>query len=60
MKKNPIMPSTDAKTQKDRHIRPENKDNLVAFICKMFLFISFVFPHLCISKIANNNLLLLS
>jgi hypothetical protein len=28
MKKNSIMPSTDAKTQKDRHIRPENKDNL--------------------------------
>jgi hypothetical protein len=27
MKKNPITPS-DAKTQKDRHIRPENKDNL--------------------------------
>ncbi|THU40794.1 hypothetical protein FAM09_01390 [Niastella caeni] len=28
MKKNPTMPSTDAKTQKDRHMRPENKDNL--------------------------------
>ena len=28
MKKNPVMPSTEAKTQKDRHIRPENKDNL--------------------------------
>ena len=28
MKKNAVMPSTNAKTQKDRHIRPENKDNL--------------------------------
>ena len=28
MKKNTAMPSPDAKTQKDRHIRPENKDNL--------------------------------
>jgi hypothetical protein len=28
MKKNSIMPSSNAKTQKDRHIRPENKDNL--------------------------------
>jgi len=28
MKKNTAMPSSDAKTQKDRHIRPENKDNL--------------------------------
>jgi hypothetical protein len=28
MKKNVITPSTDAKTQKDRHMRPENKDNL--------------------------------
>jgi len=28
MKKDPVMPSTEAKTQKDRHIRPENKDNL--------------------------------
>jgi hypothetical protein len=28
MKKNSVMPSTNAKTQKDRHMRPENKDNL--------------------------------
>jgi hypothetical protein len=28
MKKNPVIPSPGAKTQKDRHIRPENKDNL--------------------------------
>lgn len=28
MKKNSMMPSSNAKTQKDRHIRPENKDNL--------------------------------
>jgi hypothetical protein len=28
MKKNTAMPSTDAKTQKDRNMRPENKDNL--------------------------------
>lgn len=28
MKKNENRPSTDAKTQKDRHMRPENKDNL--------------------------------
>jgi hypothetical protein len=28
MKKNPITPSTNVKTQKDRHQRPENKDNL--------------------------------
>ena len=28
MKKNPITPSTNVKTQKDRHLRPENKDNL--------------------------------
>ena len=28
MKKNPVMLSSEAKTQKDRHIRPENKDNL--------------------------------
>ncbi len=28
MKKNESMPSTSAKTQKDRHMRPENKDNL--------------------------------
>jgi hypothetical protein len=24
----PSMPSPNAKTQKDRHLRPENKDNL--------------------------------
>ncbi|OQP59893.1 hypothetical protein A3860_35875 [Niastella vici] len=28
MKKNEAMPSQNAKTQKDRHLRPENKDNL--------------------------------
>ncbi|HUP11899.1 MAG TPA: hypothetical protein VM187_06800 [Niastella sp.] len=28
MKKNTTMPSPNAKTQKDRQIRPENKDNL--------------------------------
>jgi hypothetical protein len=28
MKKNPVMPSINAKSQKDKHIRPENKDNL--------------------------------
>ena len=28
MKKNSVMPSSNAKTQKDRHMRPENKDNL--------------------------------
>lgn len=28
MKKNSMTPSPNAKTQKDRHIRPENKDNL--------------------------------
>lgn len=28
MKKHPITPSANAKTQKDRHLRPENKDNL--------------------------------
>jgi hypothetical protein len=28
MKKNPVMPSTNAKAQKDRQMRPENKDNL--------------------------------
>jgi hypothetical protein len=28
MKKNSVMPSANAKAQKDRHIRPENKDNL--------------------------------
>ena len=28
MKKNSNTPSTNAKTQKDRHMRPENKDNL--------------------------------
>jgi hypothetical protein len=28
MKKNQINPSTNVKTQKDRHLRPENKDNL--------------------------------
>jgi hypothetical protein len=28
MKKNETMPSPNAKVQKDRHIRPENKDNL--------------------------------
>jgi hypothetical protein len=28
MKKNKVTPATDAKTQKDRHMRPENKDNL--------------------------------
>jgi hypothetical protein len=28
MKKNPNLPSPNAKTQKDRHLRPENKDNL--------------------------------
>jgi hypothetical protein len=28
MKKNTAMPSTKTKTQKDRHMRPENKDNL--------------------------------
>jgi hypothetical protein len=28
MKKNPITSSTNVKTQKDRHQRPENKDNL--------------------------------
>lgn len=28
MKQHPNTPSTNAKTQKDRHMRPENKDNL--------------------------------
>jgi hypothetical protein len=28
MKKNETMPSPNAKVQKDRHLRPENKDNL--------------------------------
>ena len=28
MKKNPISPLTNVKAQKDRHLRPENKDNL--------------------------------
>ncbi len=28
MKKNESMPSTSPKVQKDRHMRPENKDNL--------------------------------
>lgn len=28
MKKNTAMPSTNPKTQKDRQMRPENKDNL--------------------------------
>jgi hypothetical protein len=28
MKKNSVMPSTNVKAQKDRHMRPENKDNL--------------------------------
>ena len=28
MKKNTTMPSPNAKVQKDRHMRPENKDNL--------------------------------
>ena len=28
MKQNPNTPSTNAKAQKDRHMRPENKDNL--------------------------------
>ena len=28
MKKNSNTPATNAKTQKDRHMRPENKDNL--------------------------------
>jgi hypothetical protein len=28
MKNNTSKPSTATKTQKDRHIRPENKDNL--------------------------------
>jgi hypothetical protein len=28
MKKNEAMPAPKAKVQKDRHLRPENKDNL--------------------------------
>jgi len=28
MKKNEALPSSEAKTQKDRHMRPDNKDNL--------------------------------